>query len=272
VGLCPHPSQRPQDRPAADPPCALRRGHETARANLVAAYPEKSKTEIERLLIGSWDNIGRLGAEYAHLDRLWGQGHIECDPVTIARLQRLRGDGRPALLFCAHFANFELVGVVCSAHGLELAALHARPHDDATAIALGGIRARAMPTLTRPVQAGFRAAHAIRDALAHGAHVVMLVDQHFADGVEVTFFGRRCKVSPAIARFARLVECPLHGVRVIRLPGHRFRCEVTDAIDCPRDAKRKIDVPATMQLITSITECWVREHPEQWMWAHRRWR
>jgi len=248
------------------------RGHDTARANLVAAYPEKSKAEIERILIGMWDNIGRVGAEYAHFDRLWGQGRIECDPATTARLTHLRDDGKPALLFCVHLAGFELGGTVCSAHGLELAILQRPPHDDSIATALAGLRARAMPTLTRPVQAGFGAALAIDDALAHGAHVAMLVDQHFADGVEVAFFGRPCKVNPAIAKFARRVECAIHGARVIRLPGHRFRFELTDAIDCARDARGRIDVPATMQLITSMIETWVREHPEQWIWAHRRWR
>jgi KDO2-lipid IV(A) lauroyltransferase len=27
-----------------------------------------------------------------------------------------------------------------------------------------------------------------------------------------------------------------------------------------------------MQAITSVVEGWVREHPEQWLWVHRRWR
>ena len=27
-----------------------------------------------------------------------------------------------------------------------------------------------------------------------------------------------------------------------------------------------------MQIITDVVEGWVREHPEQWLWLHRRWR
>jgi Kdo2-lipid IVA lauroyltransferase/acyltransferase len=96
--------------------------------------------------------------------------------------------------------------------------------------------------------------------------------QHFSRGVDVMFFGRRCKVNPALAKFARRFERPIHGARIIRLPGHRFRYEVTEAIEPPRDARGKINVAATMQVITSIIEGWVREHPEQWAWAHRRWR
>jgi len=31
-------------------------------------------------------------------------------------------------------------------------------------------------------------------------------------------------------------------------------------------------VRGTMQAITDVVEEWVREHPEQWLWVHRRWR
>jgi KDO2-lipid IV(A) lauroyltransferase len=27
-----------------------------------------------------------------------------------------------------------------------------------------------------------------------------------------------------------------------------------------------------MQMINNVIEGWVREHPEQWLWLHRRWR
>ena len=59
----------------------------------------------------------------------------------------------------------------------------------------------------------------------------MLVDQYYVRGVPVTFFGRRTMANPLIARLARQVDCPIHGMRVVRLPGDRFRVELTEAID-----------------------------------------
>jgi len=75
----------------------------------------------------------------------------------------------------------------------------------------------------------------------------------------------------AIARLARHFECPIHGIRSVRHPDGRLQVRVTEAIEPKRDAEGKIDVAGTMQVITSVVEGWVREHPEQWLWLHR-WR
>jgi len=64
----------------------------------------------------------------------------------------------------------------------------------------------------------------------------------------------------------------VHGARVIRLPSRRFRLELTKAIELPRDSEGLIDIAGAMQTVTTIIEGWVREHPEQWLWLHRRWR
>src|SRR4030088_223083 len=44
-----------------------RREHRIGRANLAAAFPEKPPAEIEKILVGSWDNLGRVAAEFGHL-------------------------------------------------------------------------------------------------------------------------------------------------------------------------------------------------------------
>jgi Kdo2-lipid IVA lauroyltransferase/acyltransferase len=248
--------------------------HRTGRANLAAAYPEKSPSEIEEILRGVWQNLGRVAAEYAHLDRLWDYdparpGRIELAPDTAERFARLRDDGKPALIFATHLANWELPALAAAAYGLDTAILYRAPNVSPVANAVRRIRTLNMGTL---IPTGIGAPSAAAAALERGTHVAMLVDQYYYRGTEVTFFGRRCASNSMIARLARHYECPLHGTRVIRLPDNRFRVELTEAIVAPRDADGRIALQPTMQLITAIVEGWIREHPEQWLWLHRRWR
>jgi KDO2-lipid IV(A) lauroyltransferase len=246
------------------------------RANLVAAFPEKSSTEIETILAGVWDNLGRLGAEFAHLDHVWEYdeasrkgGRIEIQPRTHELFAKLRSDGKPALIFAGHLGNWELPAVAAVAHGLDAAILFRRPNSASANRIIEELRAVKMGTL---IPAGRDAPLKMAEALHNGQHVAMLVDQYFTNGVEVTFFGRKTKANPTLARLLRQIECPVHGTRIIRLPNHRFRAELTEEIEPVRDASGQIDVQQTMQVITSVVEGWIREYPDQWLWLHRRWR
>lgn len=250
--------------------------HRIGRANLVAAFPEKSPAEIETILRGVWDNLGRVAAEFAHLDHIWmldpdrpEAGRIELAPGTAEKFAALRDDGRGALIFASHLANWELPALAAPAYGLESAVLFRRPNIAAVDRAVQDIRAVNMGTMVANTH---DAPLRLAQALQRGVHVGMLVDQHFGRGVDVTFFGRAIKANPLLARLARQVEVPIHGVRIIRLPGHRFRAELSDEVKPVRDAQGRLDIAATTQAITSVIEGWVREHPEQWLWLHRRWR
>jgi KDO2-lipid IV(A) lauroyltransferase len=254
----------------------LTREQKIARANLTAAFPEKSPDEIERILAGVWDNIGRLGAEFAHLDHVWEHdpahpedSRIEIETRTHELFAQLRLDGKPALIFASHLGNWELPAVAAVAHGLDAAILFRRPNSASANRIIEEIRAVKMGTL---IPAGRDAPLRLAEALQRGQHVAMLVDQYFTNGVDVTFFGRKTKANPTLARLLRQIECPVHGVRIIRLPGHRFRAELSEEIEPVRDAAGKIDIQGTMQAITSVVEGWIREYPDQWLWLHRRWR
>lgn len=246
------------------------------RANLKAAFPEKSAQEIETILAGVWDNLGRLGAEFAHLDHIWEhdpaypeKSRIEIPPRTEELFEQLRLDGKPALVFAGHLGNWELPAVAAVAHGMESAALFRRPNSASANRIIEELRAVKMGTL---IPAGRDAPLKMAEALRNGLHVGMLVDQYFTNGVDVTFFGRRTKANPMLARLLRQIECPLHGVRIIRLPDHRFRAEISEEIKPVRDASGQIDIQGTMQVMTSVIEGWIREYPDQWLWLHRRWR
>jgi KDO2-lipid IV(A) lauroyltransferase len=249
--------------------------HRVGRANLVAAFPEKSPAEIETILRGVWDNLGRVAAEFAHIDRLWdyhrehGRGRILDSDETETIALRIRDDGQPALVFAAHLANWELAAVGPHAYGMDTTVLYRRPNVPAISDAVIEMRSGCMGTL---IPTSMDAPVKLAAALQRGSHVAMLVDQYAVQGVPVTFFGRRTRANALIARLAQQIECPIHGLRVVRHPGDRFQLIVTEAIEPPRDAEGKIDVERTMQVITDVVEGWVREHPEQWLWLHRRWR
>ena len=248
----------------------------TGRANLTAAFPEKSVDEIERILTGVWDNLGRVGSEFAHLDHIWNLdpdhpelSRIELAPGTAEKYDALRDDGKGALIFASHLANWELPALAGPAYGLESAILFRRPNIAAVDRAVQDIRAVNMGTM---IATTHDAPLRLAQALQRGVHIGMLVDQYFGRGVDVTFFGRTTKANPLLARLARQVECPIHGARIIRLPNHRFRAEISDEVTPVRDSDGKIDIQGTMQAVTAVIEGWVREHPEQWLWLHRRWR
>ena len=254
----------------------MMREQRIGRANLTAAFPEKSAAEIETILAGVWDNLGRVGAEFAHLDHIWEhdpafpeQSRIEILPRTHELFAQLRLDGKPALIFASHIGNWELPALAAVAHGLDAAILYRRPNIASADRAIQEIRAVKMGTL---IPAGRDAPLKLAEALQNGQHVAMLVDQYLTNGVEVTFFGRKTRANPMLARLLRQVECPVHGVRIIRLPGHRFRAELSEEVKPVRDAAGKIDVQGTTQAITSVVEGWIREYPDQWLWLHRRWR
>jgi Kdo2-lipid IVA lauroyltransferase/acyltransferase len=249
--------------------------HRIGQANLRAAFPDQDAKWIERTLRQSWDNLGRVAGEYVHLGRLWDfdparpgvRARIETDAVPLFEL--LRDDGKPCLCFAAHLGNWELPAVAAAAHGLASAVVYRMPNNKAVAKEIARIR---IPLMGRLIRTRAQAALEMAAALDAGEHLGMLVDQHFSRGVDVTFFGRRCKANPSIARLARRFSCPVVGVRVVRLPGNRFRVMAEGPITLPREVGGEIDVPAATQLITDIVERWVRENPGQYLWFHRRWR
>jgi KDO2-lipid IV(A) lauroyltransferase len=243
-----------------------------ARVNLQSAFPERTDEEINQILLGVWDNFGRVLAETAFIDEVSahdltsdGRNRIAMDAATIERGLLLRDSG-PRLFFSAHLGSWEL-GSLATSFGLRIAGIF-RPFKQS---ALNDLIVRLRPGL-RLIPSRLGAATKIDDCCREGWSIGMLVDQHFSRGVEVRFFGRPCKVNPTLAKLARKFEYPIHGVRVVRKNGCHFVGELTAPLNAPRDGDGRIDIQGTMQMITDVLELWIRENPDQWLWLHRRWR
>ncbi|MEO3999992.1 lipid A biosynthesis lauroyl acyltransferase [Mesorhizobium sp. CAU 1732] len=247
--------------------------HSVAMTNLRNAYPEKTEQELEAIASDMWGNMARLAGEYVFLDRIFDfvpgsetSGRVEVQGEEI--FVRIRDDGRPHIVFTAHTGNFELLPVAAASYELPVTALFRAPNNPYIAKYVFSTRAEAMGEMLAS-RAG--AAFALARILERGGNIGVLVDQKFARGVRTTFFDRPCNTSPLVAKLARQYDCDVYPARSIRLPGNRFRLEVYDKLDLPRTEKGAVDVNATTQMLNDVVEGWVREHPGQWMWFHKRW-
>jgi Kdo2-lipid IVA lauroyltransferase/acyltransferase len=99
----------------------------------------------------------------------------------------------------------------------------------------------------------------------------ILTDQHFADGVQVPFFGRPAATVPIVSMLARrtgAVVLPVHN----RWEGDRLRIiwEAPLQLSANPDADEAIreDTSAMNQ----VMEGWIRRDPGQWLWIHNRWK
>lgn len=191
-----------------------------------------------------------------------------------------------ALLLTAHTGNWEW--------GLIHAANHiAKETDSRTYVVSRVLRPRWMRNrrIKRLLRSGVvvienkagSLRHVIR-AIREGNVVVMTVDQHAgaagSNSVPVPFFG---EVTPTFATLAELAlrtgtpVVPLCVYRDYRSHKHAMafheQIEMTDIEAASRGSESETDkVIALTALCNSSLEEMIIEHPEQWLWSHRRWR
>ncbi|MET0170712.1 MAG: lipid A biosynthesis lauroyl acyltransferase [Aliihoeflea sp.] len=246
--------------------------HKVALDNLRHAYPEKTEAEIEEIASDMWGNMARLAAEYVFLGQIFdhtpGQTPGRVEIVGEEIFERIRDEKRPHIILTGHTGNFELLPIAAAAYDLPVTALFRAPNNPYMAEYILKTRRDTMGDLLAS-RAG--AAFTLARVLDRGGNVGVLVDQKFHKGQKTTFFGRECRTNPLVPKLARQFECDVYPARSIRLPGNRYRLELQDKIELPRNAAGAVDIHASCQMMNDIVEGWVREHPGQWMWFHKRW-
>ena len=212
----------------------------SALANLRAAFPDKSEAEIRAILAGAWEN------HRPHRRRIPpSRPALRLRPL-FRRHRAHRGRGHRAFIALARRrqAGPDLLGPSrqLGAAGDLRRPLRARRDRRLPPAERSGRRPRACTrSAARPWAGSRRPGRAppsrCSGVLERGGHLGMLIDQHFTRGVTVDFLGRPAFTNPIMGKFARAFDCPVHGVRVIRLPGRPFPAELTPALDLPRDAE-----------------------------------
>jgi KDO2-lipid IV(A) lauroyltransferase len=238
-----------------------------ARENLVLAFPEKSVAEREAIIRSMWDNLGRVVAEYAHLDKFDIHGP---DPrirlENAEQIETMRGRGM--LILSGHFANWEIMPITGARFGLEGAIVYRPPNNPYVDRYIS--RARAKKGYSEQISK-HNGVKRIFTLLRNSKAILLLADQKTNEGIAVPFFGRDAMTTPAPAALALKLKVPVIFASNKRLGGARFAVTVHPPLEFAPSGDDDADTRALTAAINLQLEEIVRADPAQWLWIHRRW-
>lgn len=237
---------------------------ERVRHNLDLIAPDLPKSERARLARQVPGNMARTlaeifsGSEFvAHAIRSGVEG------TGLDALHKAHAKGQPVILVTGHLGNYDAARALLLAQGFKVAGFYMPMRNPA-------FNARYVAAISRigtPVFArGRDGLAAMLRFLRQGGMVGLVADHYMHHGELLDFMGQPARTALSAAEMALKYNALLVPVYGIRQPdGLNFKVRIEDPIP------HSDSVTMTKALNTSL-ETLVRQHMDQWMWTHRRWK
>lgn len=244
----------------------------TAVFNLELAFPEMSDADRRKIVRGMVRQLGWLAAEFSQFPKLTRQ-NIE-RVVTIegsGNFDAAQRRGKGVLFLTGHMSAWELSSFAHALYGHPLHFL-VRPLANRQVDELVN-RYRCLSG-NQPIEKN-RSARTILRVLGEGGTVGILADHNtiVEEGVFVNFFGIPASTTAGLAKIALRTDAAVVPV-FLRWdsPQGKYVLRFWPALDLPRTGDEETDVRENTARFTGVIETYVRAHPDQWLWAHKRWK
>ena len=236
-----------------------------ARRNLMLCFPELSETEREALLIRNFEAIGVALLEPGVA---WFSGS-----KRIRRIHRVEGlenirhhiaKGRGILCCCMHMSCVEMASRIIAEY-LPFNVLY-RVHDNPLYEYISNVCRQSYPYNGRYIPR--KQVKDILHFMNKGEVGLILPDQDMGKkhSLFVPFFGQTAATIPSVSDFARL-----SNARVVMLSYYLDKNnQYVLACSQPLENFPTEDNVADTTRINQLIEGYIRQHPEQYLWQHRR--
>lgn len=243
-----------------------------ALVNLRLAFPEWSDVQRRQTIRGMTRQLGWMAAEFAHFPH-WSRENIE-ELVVIDgfdNFEAARALGKGVIFLTGHMSAWEIAPFAQAVYGNPLSFL-ARAIDNSRVDAL--INRYRCLSGNQPIEKN-NAARAILRVLHDGGTIGILADQNTSldEGTFVDFFGVPAATTTGLARVALRT-----GVVVV--PGfiswddsiRKYRLRFETAVNLARSDDEEADIRENTRRFNKVIENYIRVHPDQWLWVHKRWK
>ena len=192
-----------------------------------------------------------------------------CVPHNIDRLWKALNKGHGVIGLTSHTGCWELLGIYLAIIGVPVYAIARRLYDPRLEKMLfdtrtdGGIH-----TISR----GHNTKDIIR-VLKDGHLLGVLVDQDTkVKGVFVDFFGKPAHTATAPALLSLKYKSSIVPIFTYRDNHHRHHVCIGEEVEVEPGAGIENNVMEITYQCSKVTENFIRDHPEQWVWFHKRWK
>jgi len=243
----------------------------TAMFNLHIAFPDWSDVRLMEVTRGMIRQVGWMAGEFSQFPK-YTRENIERIVFVdgIENFDRARRRGKGVLFLTGHMSAWELAPFAQALYGYPLSFL-VRPVANRRVDALiNDYRCRFG---NQPIEKN-RSARAILKVLSEGGTVGVLSDHNTSvESVFVNFFGVPAATTSGLARIAlRTDAAVVPGFLSWEPELHSYRLRFEPALPLRRTGNEQADIVANTQCFTAVIENYIRAHPDQWLWVHKRWK
>jgi KDO2-lipid IV(A) lauroyltransferase len=241
-----------------------------AYANLKAAFPEKSSGELKSINRAHFENLGMNVIELLKLPvmhKSYLESHVELENKDNIKASLEKGKG--AIILTAHFGNWEIASLAASLNGYIMSVFAREQKYERLNNLLNEFR---QSTGCKVITKGFSAKDIIK-TLHNNGIIAMLSDQDAgANGVFVNFFNRPASTAQGAIAFSLKTGAEILPSFIHRAGIYKHIARAGEPLRLINTGNKERDMKENLQEIVRILEDYVRKFPEQWLWAHKRWK
>ncbi len=240
--------------------------------NLRLAFPDWTDAQRRRTLRRMARYLGWMAAEFAHFPEL-SRENIERLVVLdgFENFDAAHRRGKGVIFLTGHMSAWELAPFAQALYGHPLSFL-ARAVDNRRVDAL--VNHYRCLSGNRPIEKN-NAARAMLRVLHDGGTVGILADQNTSldEGIFVDFFGIPAATTTGLARIARRTDAAVvPGFLFWDAAMRKYRLRFEAAVQLQQTADEDADIRVNTARFNKVIEDYVRAHPDQWLWVHKRWK
>jgi KDO2-lipid IV(A) lauroyltransferase len=237
-----------------------------ARRNLAKIWPDMPPAQTDRIINGMWDNLGRVMAEYPHLEDI---ALHRAEMNGLEHVEAAKSNGQGVLFVGGHLGNWEVNAARYHLMTGDAASLiYREPNNPFIERLLGDMRSlnRKLATTAKN-----RDGRELVNTFKAGLSIAMLIDQKYNEGHAVPFLGFPAMTSTAFVKLARKYNYAIIPARLERLPDCHFRTDLMPPLALNNaDGTPRPDTDIVADIHRYLDQ-WIADKPEQWIWLHRRW-